>query len=61
MSKKEQYISIAGFIFSGFLFLCALINFTSGHIGAAIGSLGSGIFFLCLSLAVYKKSEESQQ
>lgn len=31
--------------FSIFLFLCAVINFAAGHIGAAISSLGEGGFF----------------
>ncbi len=55
MNKKEKRLAIAGLIFSGFLFLCAVINFANWKIGAAIGSLGSGIFFLFLSLYCYKK------
>ncbi len=55
MNKKEKHIAIAGLVFSGFLFLCAAINFTNRQIGAAICSLGSGIFFLLLSLNAMKK------
>ncbi len=53
MNKKEKHIAIAGLVFSGFLFLCAVINFANLQIGAAISSLGSGIFFLLLSLSSY--------
>lgn len=48
MEKKEKRIAIGGLFLSVFLVLCAVINFFSGHIGAAIGSLGAGIFY-CLS------------
>ena len=58
MNKIEKRISIAGLFFSVFLFLCAIINFTSGHIGAAIVSLGAGIFFLLISLVVYEKENK---
>ncbi len=55
MNKKEKHIAIAGFVFSGFLFLCAVINFVTWQIGAAISSLGSGIFFWLVSLSSYEK------
>lgn len=61
MNEKEKRISIAGIILSVFLFLCAVINFVNGHIGAAIGSIGAGIFFLLISLAAYEKSKENKQ
>lgn len=61
MNRKEKRISIAGIIFSVFLFLCTIINFTSGQIGAAIASLGAGIFFLLISLALYEKDKENKQ
>ncbi len=60
MNKKEKHIAIAGLVFSGFLFLCAVINFVNWQIGAAIGSLGSGIFFLLLSLSSYEKVTKSK-
>lgn len=58
MNKKEKRISIAGFLFSAFLILCAVINFTRGSIGAAIASLGSAVFFFSCAYAFYKKSEQ---
>lgn len=61
MNKKEKRISIAGMVFSAFLFLCAIINFTSGQIGATIASLGASVFFLLISLAVYEKGKENKQ
>ena len=56
MNKKEKRIFILFLIFSVFLFLCTVINFASGHIGAAIGGLGAGGFYLCLYFAAYEKS-----
>ncbi len=61
MGKKEKYMAIGGFALSAFLFLCAVINLLSGHIGAVIGSLGAGIFFFCISFAAYQKSKGNQQ
>lgn len=61
MNKKEKRIAIAGIFLSVFLFLCAIINFTSGQIGATIVSLLAGIFFLLISLAVYEKDKENKQ
>ena len=58
MDKKEKSIAIGGLVLSVFLFLCAVINLFSGHIGAAIGSLGSGFFFFALSLSAYKKANK---
>ncbi len=58
MDKNEKIIVIGGLALSVFLFLCAVINLFSGHIGAAIGSLGSGFFFFAISSAVYKKAKE---
>lgn len=59
MKNKEKRIAIGGFVFSAFLFLCTVINLFSGHIGAAIGGLGAGIFFLAISFVAYKKSKET--
>lgn len=61
MNKKEKCISIAGLILSVFLFICAAINLANRQVGAAIGSLGSGVFFLALALAVYEKSKGNKQ
>ncbi len=61
MDKNEKIIVIGGLALSVFLFLCAVINLFSGHIGAAIGSLGSGFFFFAISSSVYKKSKGSKQ
>jgi len=58
INKKEKRISILFLIFSIFLFLCSVINFASGQIGAAIGGLGSGIFYLSLSFVAYEKSQK---
>lgn len=61
MNKKEKCIATG---LSIFLFLCAIINFAGRQIGAAICSLGSGVFFLGLSLAPYeeiKKGKENRQ
>lgn len=60
MNKKEK-ISIAGIVFSVFLFICAVINFANRQIGATICSLGAGVFFLLISLALYEKSKENKQ
>ena len=51
VNKRVKGLSIG---FSIFLFLCTIINFVSGHIGAAIGGLGAGIFYLSLSLGGYE-------
>ncbi len=59
MNKKEKRLAIAGFVLSGFLLLCTLINLFSGHIGAAIGGLGAGIFFCAISFVAYKKGKET--
>lgn len=59
MNKKGKRIAIGGFVFSGFLLLCTLINLFSGHIGAAIGGLGAGIFFFAMSSVAYKKGKET--
>ena len=56
---KEKSIAIGGFAFSAFLLLCAAINFFSGQLGAAIGSLGSSVFFFALSWTIYKKEHKS--
>ncbi len=56
---KEKSIAIGGFAFSAFLLLCAAINFFSGQLGAAIGSLGSSVFFFALSWTLYKKEHKS--
>lgn len=56
MNKKEKRIPVLLLIFSVFLFLCTVINFANGHIGAAIGGLGAGGFCLCLSFAADEKS-----
>lgn len=61
MNKKERRMSILCLIFSVFLFLCAVINFASGKIGAAIGSLGSGIFFLSLFTVAHEKSQKNKE
>lgn len=61
MDKKEKSIANGGLGLSVFLFLCAVINLFSGHIGAAIASLGAGIFFLLISLAVCEKGIENKQ
>lgn len=55
MKKKETRIAAAGFALSAFLLLCAIINFAGGHMGAAAGSLGTGVFFFALSFAAYRK------
>ncbi len=55
MNKKEKRIAIGGFVLSVFLLLCTVINLFSGYIGAAISSLGAGIFFFLLSLVAYEK------
>lgn len=59
MKNKEKRIAIGGFVFSAFLLLCTVINLFSGHIGAAIGGLGAGIFFWAISFVAYKKSKET--
>lgn len=59
MDKKEKRIAVGGLLLSVFLFLCAVINLLSGHIGAAIGSLGAGIFFFALSSSAYKKEKKA--
>ncbi len=61
MTKKEKRISILCFIFSIFLFLCAVINITAGQIGAAIGSLGAGFFYLSISYVTYKKGLKDKE
>lgn len=58
MNKKEKRLSIAGLVLSIFLLLCAVINFVRGHIGAAIGALGAGIFFMALSQRLMRESKE---
>ena len=59
MGKKGKRITIGGLVLSAFLFLCAVINLFSGHIGAAIAGLGAGFSFFTLSLA-YKKEQENK-
>ncbi|MCM1026893.1 MAG: hypothetical protein NC432_10690 [Roseburia sp.] len=61
MGKKGKIIFALGLIFSIFLLFCTVINFARGHIGAAIGGLGSGIFFFSLTLEIYKKGPETQR
>lgn len=58
MKGKEKRLPVVALIFSIFLFLCAVINLVSGHFGAAVCSLGSGIFFLAISLELYRKYED---
>lgn len=60
MNQKEKRISGLFLIFSIFLFLCAVINFASGHIGAAIGGLGAGIFYLSFPFVDYEKSKKER-
>lgn len=60
MNKKEKWLFIAGMILSIFLFLCAVINFAKGHTGAAIGSLGAGIFYLALSQRLMRGSKSGE-
>jgi len=60
MNKKEERISILFLIFSIFLFLCTVINFANGHIGAAIGGLGAGIFYLSFSFVAFGKSQQDK-
>ena len=57
MNKKVKGLSIA---LSIFLFLCTTINFISGHIGAAIGGLGAGIFYLALPLGGYENIKNAK-
>ena len=57
MNKKMKCLSIG---FSIFLFLCTAINFVSGHIGAAIGGLGAGIFYLALPLGGYENIKNAR-
>lgn len=57
MSKKTKCLSIG---LSIFLFLCTAINFVSGHIGAAMGGLGAGIFYLALSLGGYENIKQAK-
>ena len=61
MNKKQERLFLAGLIFSAFLVLCAVINLTGGHMGAAVCALGAGIFFLILSAAVYQKNKENKE
>ncbi len=58
MNKKDKCIAVSGFILSAFLLLCAVINLFSGHIGAAICSLGTAVFFFAISFAAYNKAME---
>ena len=46
MNQKQKRLSNG---LSVFLFLCAAINFLSGQIGAAVCSLGAGMFYSALS------------
>jgi len=61
MSKKEKRISILFLVFSIFLFLCSILNFAAGHMGAAIGGLGAGIFYLSFFYVAYEKSQKEKQ
>lgn len=61
MNKKEKRISILFLIFSIFLFLCTIINFVNGHIGATIGGFGAGIFYLSFYLVAYEKSQKDKE
>jgi len=61
MNKKEKRISILFFVFSIFLFLCSVLNLATGHIGAAIGGLGAGIFYLSFSYVAYKKIQKENK
>lgn len=56
MNKKDKCIAVSGFVLSAFLLLCAVINLFSGHIGAAICSLGTAVFFFTISFAAYNKA-----
>lgn len=51
-------MSILCFVFSIILFLCAVIEFTIEHTGAAIGNLGAGFYFLSLFFVSHKKSQK---
>ncbi|MDE7262779.1 MAG: hypothetical protein K2N78_12080 [Oscillospiraceae bacterium] len=61
MNKKEKRLSTGFLVFTIFLFLCAVINFANGHIGAAICSLGADMFYLALSLADYEENQKSKE
>ena len=58
MNQKEKRL-FSGF--SKFLFLCTVINFFTGHTGAAVCGLGAGAFYLALSSASQDKSKETNQ
>lgn len=57
MKQKEKRIFTG---FSIFLFLCAVINFAGKQIGAAVCSLGAGIFLWVLS-AAYEKIKNDKE
>lgn len=64
MTKKEKLISALLLGFCAFLFICALINFFTGHIGAAICGLAAGGFCMCVWYVYRNKSgknDESKQ
>ena len=61
MRKKEKRLSILSLLFSIFLFLCAIINLASKHIGAAIGGFGAGVFYLSLFFVAREKSQNGKE
>lgn len=58
MNKKEKRKSVLFLAFAVFLFLCSVINFAKGHVGAAVGGLGAGVFYLCMFSAANEKSKK---
>ena len=61
MTKKEKLISALLLAFSVFLFICALINLFTGHIGAAICGLAAGGFCMCVWYVYRNKSEKNDE
>ena len=51
MEQKRERLAIGLFLF---LFLCTAINLVSGHTGAAVCSLGAGVFYLLVSFSAEK-------
>ncbi len=61
MHKKKKPTSTLFLIFSIFVFLCAVINFAGGHIGAAIGGLGAGFFYLSFFLVDREEGQKRKE
>ncbi len=55
LERQPKWKYVVLLVFALFLFACAVFQLATGQVGMAIGALGSGIYFVCLSLIVRRK------